>query len=190
MQEQRRHQRIRFGAPPRVTIGYGGAMGEGVIENLSLSGMMFSTEMALDIGHTVGCEFSLFGSPMIDVPAAVVSRVGNIFGARFQTGPINQIVIEDAINTALAEGQASILSVHELGGKKVMRISGGLNGALRNDFMHALTRVGVNEIDVEAVTAVDQAGLALCLVAVARHGVEMGAQSACFAELWRQAAPG
>jgi hypothetical protein len=52
MQEQRRHQRIRFGLPPRVTVGYGGVLGEGVIENLSLSGMMFSTDMALDIGHT------------------------------------------------------------------------------------------------------------------------------------------
>jgi hypothetical protein len=162
-------------------------MGEGTIENLSLSGMMFSTDMALEIGHIAGCEFSLFGSPVIDVPASIVSRVGNIFGARFQTGPINQIVIEDAIDMALAEGQASILSVHELGGKKVMRISGGLNGALRNDFMHALTRVGVNEIDVEAVTAVDQPGLALCLVATGRHGVEIGAQSECFAEAWKQA---
>lgn len=187
MQEQRRHQRIRFGVPPPVTIGFGGVMGEGAIENLSLSGMMFSTEMVLEIGHIAGCEFSLFGSPVIDVPASIVSRVGNIFGARFQTGPINQIVIEDAINMALAEGQASILSVHELGGKKVMRISGGLNGALRNDFMHALTRVGVNEIDVAAVTVVDQAGLALCLVAVARHGVEIGAQSECFIEAWKQA---
>jgi hypothetical protein len=162
-------------------------MGEGTIENLSLSGMMFSTNMALEIGHIAGCEFSLFGSSVIDVPASIVSRVGNIFGARFQTGPINQIVIEDAINMALAEGQASILNVHDLGGKKVMRISGGLNGALRNDFMHALTRVGVNEIDVEAVTAVDQAGLALCLVAAGRHGVEIGAQSECFALAWKQA---
>ena len=187
MQEQRRHQRIRFGVPPRAKIGFGGVMGEGTIENLSLSGMMFSTDMALEIGHIAGCEFSLFGSPVIDVPASIVSRVGNIFGARFQTGPINQIVIEDAIDMALAEGQASILSVHELGGKKVMRISGGLNGALRNDFMHALTRVGVNEIDVEAVTAVDQPGLALCLVATGRHGVEIGAQSECFAEAWKQA---
>lgn len=187
MYEQRRHQRIRFGVPPRATIGFGGVMGEGTIENLSLSGMMFSTDMAMEIGHIAGCEFSLFGSPVIDVPASIVSRVGNIFGARFQTGPINQIVIEDAINMALAEGLASILNVHDLGGKKVMRISGGLNGALRNDFMHALTRVGVNEIDVEAVTAVDQPGLALCLVAVARHGVEIGAQSECFSEAWKQA---
>lgn len=186
MQEQRRHQRIRFGVPPRASIGFGGVMGVGTIENLSLSGMMFSTDMALEIGHIAGCEFSLFGSPVIDVPASIVSRVGNIFGARFQTGPINQIVIEDAINMALAEGQASILNVHELGGKKVLRISGGLNGALRNDFMHALTRVGVNEIDVEAVTAVDQAGIALCLVATGRHGVVIGGQSECFAAAWKQ----
>lgn len=153
MLDQRRHQRIRFCSPPTIKIGYGGTIGEGVIENLSLSGVMLRTSMALDIGRTAGCEFSLFDSPVIDVPAAVVSRVGNLFGARFQKGPINQILIEDAINAALTVGQASIFSVHELGGRKVMRVMGGLNGTLRNDFMHALTRVGVNEIDVESVTA-------------------------------------
>ena len=128
MLDQRRHQRIRFCSPPTIKIGYGGTIGEGLIENISLSGIMLRSSMALDIGHTAGCEFSLFGSPVIDVPASVVSRVGNLFGARFQTGPINQIQIEDAINAALAEGKASIFSLHELGGRKVMRVVGGLNG--------------------------------------------------------------
>lgn len=187
MLDQRRHQRIRFGEPPEIEIGYGGVIGKGEIENLSLSGIMLRTGMALEIGRTAGCEFSIFGSPVIDVPAVVVSRVGDLFGARFQVGPINQILIEDALNSALAVGHASILSVHELGGRKVMRITGGLNGSLRNDIMHALTRVGVKELDVEGVTAVDQSGLALCLVATTRHGVEIGAQSECFADAWRQA---
>ena len=50
----------------------------------------------------------------------------------------------------------------------------------------------MNEIDVETVTAVDQSGLALCLVAVRRYDVEIGAQSACFADAWSLAlaAPG
>lgn len=187
MQEQRRHQRIRFGQPPVVKIGFGGKVDEGTIENLSLSGLMIRTSMRLEIGRLAGCEFSLFGSPMIDVPVTIVSLVGDLYGGRFQTGPINQIVIDDAINAALAKGNASILSVHELGGRKVMRISGGLNGALRNDFMHALTRVGVGEIDLSRVTATDQAGLALCLVATSRHGVEIGEQSECFASAWRSA---
>lgn len=143
--------------------------------------------MPLEISHNIGCEFRVFGSPLIDVPAAVVSRVGNMFGVRFQTGPINQILIDDAINSALASGNASILAVRELGGKKIMRITGGLGNSLRNDFMHALTRVGVDEIDLEGVTLVDQAGLALCLVASNRHGVKLGAQSQCFAEAWKQA---
>ena len=192
MLDQRRHQRIRFGSPPMIKIGYGGTIGEGLIENISLSGIMLRSSMTLEIGHTAGCEFSLFGSPVIDVPASVVSRVGNLFGARFQTGPINQIQIEDAINAALAEGKASIFSLHELGGHKIMRVVGGLNGSLRNDFMHALTRLGVNEIDVEGVTEIDQGGLALCLVAIRRHGVAIGAQSACFASAWNKAlaAPG
>lgn len=192
MLDQRRHQRIRFGNLPKVRIGFGGAIGEGLIENLSLSGLMVRTEMPLEISHNIGCEFSVFGSPLIDVPAAVVSRVGNMFGVRFQTGPINQILIDDAINAALASGNASILAVRELGGKKIMRITGGLGNSLRNDFMHALTRVGVDEIDLEGVTLVDQAGLALCLVASNRHGVKLGAQSPCFADAWKQAmaAPG
>lgn len=190
--EQRRHQRIRFGNPPPIKIGYGGRVGEGFIVNLSLAGLMVRTDMELEIGHTAGCEFSLFGSPVIDVPASVVSRVGDLFGARFQTGPINQVVIDDAINAALATGQASIFSVNELAGRKVIRISGGLNGSLRGDFMHALTRVGVDEIDVGGVTLVEQAGLALCLVATARHGVVIGTRSECFATAWKQAlaAPG
>ena len=192
MLDQRRHQRIRFSTPPVVTIGHGGAVGSGEIENLSLSGLMMRTDLPLTIGQTAGCEFSVFGSPIIDVPATVVSRVGNLYGARFQTGPINQILIEDAIDSALASGKASILSVHELGGKKVMRIVGGLVGALRNDFMHSLTRVGVDEIDLGGVTAVEQAGLALCLVAVNRHGAEIGAQSEVFGGAWAlvQAMPG
>ena len=187
MLDQRRHQRIRFGNLPKVSIGFGGAIGEGLIENLSLSGLMVRTDMPLEIPHNIGCEFQVFGSPMIDVPATVVSRVGDLFGVRFQTGPINQILIDDAINSALASGNASILAVRELGGKKVMRIIGGLGNALRNDFMHALTRVGVDEIDLEGVTVVDQAGLALCLVACNRHGVTLGAQSPCFADAWKQA---
>lgn len=187
MQDQRRHQRIRFGEPPLAKIGFGGVAGEGRIENLSLSGIMVRSAMPLEIGRLAGFEFSLFGSPTVDVPVTIVSRVGDLFGGRFQTGPISQIVIDDAINVALSTGEASILSIHELAGRKVMRISGGLNGSLRNDFMHALTRVGVNEMDLAGVTAIDQAGLALCLVATSRHGAEIGGQSACFALAWEMA---
>jgi hypothetical protein len=192
MLDQRRHQRIRFSSPPIVRIGYGGGLDHGGIENLSLSGLMVRTSLNLEIGHTAGCEFSLFGSPMIDVPLTVVSRIGDVFGGRFQTGPINQVLIEDAIEAALAKGNASILTVNEIGGRKIVRITGGLNGSLRNDLMHALTRVGVDELDLKAVTAVDQGGLALCLVATGRYGVTLGSQSACFAEAWKlaQAVPG
>lgn len=190
--DQRRHQRIRFGIPPSLQIGYAGEIGEGKIENISLSGLMFRSDLALDIGRTVGCEFSLFGSPVVDVPASIVSRVGDLFGARFQTGPINQVMLDDAIAGALMQGQASVLTVHELSGRKVMRISGGLNATLRSDFMHSLTRVGIDEIDLSGVTMVDQAGLALCLVATRHHAVKLGMQAECFAEAWNAAlaAPG
>lgn len=187
MLDQRRHQRIRFGTPPGIKIGFDGAIGEGLIENLSLSGLMVRTDLPLEISRRVGCEFSVFQSPVIDVPAVVVSRVGDLYGLRFQPGPISQVLIEDSINGALAAGQAAILSMHEVGGRRIMRIVGGLSGALRSDFMHALTRVGVDEIDLSGVTAVDQAGVALCVVASGRHGATIGAQSPCFAGVWKQA---
>lgn len=187
MQEKRRHQRIRFGRPPPIVIGYAGAIGSGAIENLSLSGIMLRTGMELEVGRRIGCEFSIFGSPTIDLAAAVVSRVGNLFGARMEMGPISQVLLDDAMAAAIAEGHASTLTMHEIGGRKIMRIAGGLNGTLRNDFMHGLTRVGVDEIDASEVTAVDREGLALCLVAQGRHGIPVGQQSECFAKAWREA---
>ncbi len=192
MLEQRRHQRIRFSSLPRVYLGYGGAVDVGGIENLSLSGLMVRTSLALEVGNTAGCEFSLFGSPLIDVPLSIVSRIGDVYGGRFQTGPINQVIIEDAIEAALASGHASILAVRDVGGRKIMRVIGGLNGSLRNDMMHALLRIGVEEMDLGSVTAVDQNGLALCLVATGRHNVAIGEQSQCFADAWKlaQALPG
>lgn len=185
MIEQRRHQRIRFGAPPSVMVGFGGHLAQGCIENLSLSGLMMRCDIPLRSGQPAGCEFSLFGSPLIDATVTVVSCLGNLYGARFQAGLINQVLLEDAVRVALSSGKASILSVHDVAGRKTMRIAGGLNGSLRNDFMHALTRVGVDEIDLVGVTQVEQAGLALCLVATERHGAKLGEQSTCFAEAWK-----
>ena len=126
---------------------------------------MLRTDLPLTAHGVAGCEFSLCGSPVADVSVSVLNCLGDLYGARFRSGLINPVLIEDAMRDALVCGIASALSVHDLGGRKVMRIRGGLNGSLRNDFMHSLTRVGVAEIDVSAVTAVDQAGLALCLAA-------------------------
>lgn len=184
MQERRRHQRVRFGTSPVILIGFEGASGSGLIENISSSGLMLRSALSLQIGRQAGCEFSLCGSPLIDLPVTVVSRVGDLFGVRFQCGPVNQVAIDEAVVSALARGEASVLGVHEIEGRKVLRVMGGLNGGLRNDFMHAVTRVGVDEIDVSAVTAVDPAGLALCVVATGRHSVKLGGQSACFVAAW------
>lgn len=148
---------------------------------------MAKSEMPLQIGQHIGCEFRIPGSQLIDVPANVVSRVGDLFSVRFLGGPLSRFLIEDAIRGAMRGGKAAVFSVHELGGRKIMRIVGGLSGALRGDFMHALTRVGIDEIDLSGVSAVEQAGLALCLVATSRYGVSIGGMSPCFAEAWRLA---
>ena len=86
MEEQRRHPRVRFGHPPPVRIGYGGRTVEGALINLSLSGLMVRAEAPMEVGRAFGCEFSLFNSPTIDVPAVIVSRQGDIYGARFKAG--------------------------------------------------------------------------------------------------------
>lgn len=188
MHDRRRNQRIRFAEPPAVRLGYAGASGTGYIENLSVAGLMVRTGLALEVGGTVGCEFSLQGNALIDLPLQVVSRVGNLYGGRFRKGPLSEALIEDAITSALAAGQASVLSLHESGGRRILRVLGGLCGALGNDFMHALTRVGVDELDLEGVTRTEHAGLALCRIAVEQHGVSLGPQSECFTRAWAAAA--
>lgn len=166
MREQRRHQRIRFNTLPKVRIGQFGIAGTGELENLSLGGLMMRTDLPLKIGEACGCEFVVFESPLIDMSATVVSKVGNLYGARFQAGPVSEWLIQEAMNDALSSGKASVLSINDLQGRKVMRISGGLNRGLRNDFMHHLTRMGIDDLDLSEATEVDEVGLELCRVAV------------------------
>ena len=186
MQDQRRHQRIRFSVQPPIKIGYSGQVARGKIENLSASGVMFRVDLPLAVDKTFGCEFKVFGSPKIDIAAPVVSRVGDLFGARFVSGPISDVLIQDTMDAALGDGQASIVSMHRVDGRRTMRIIGGLNGSLRNDFEYSLGKVGVDEIDVGQVTQVDEAGLQLCLHAVARKGACIGAQSPVFSAAWQR----
>lgn len=119
MNEQRRHQRIRFAVPPPIKVGFSGQSARGRIENMSLSGLMFRVELPLEIGKAFGCEFKVFGAPKIDIAGVVVSRVGDLFGARFQAGPISEVLIKDAMDTALAEGQASVVSLHRVEGRRL-----------------------------------------------------------------------
>lgn len=184
MSERRKHQRIRFVQPPPVRIGYAGRTGEGCIENVSLSGLMLSCPFPLTIGHVLGCEFTLGPWPQLDVAARVVSHVGDFYGLRLEPGLIAPFILDEAIPGQLASGKASTLSFHTLSGKYVMRVVGGLTSVLREDFRHALTRMGIHALDLSAVTAVDPVGLELCRVAVARHGTRIIAQSDCFAHAW------
>ena len=166
MKEQRRHQRVRFGLiQPLVRLGQAGVSGIGRLENLSLGGLMVRTDMLLKVGEVFGCEFAILGSALVDMSAIVVSRIGDRYSARFQAGPLSELLIEDVISRALASGDGSILSMNEVNGRRVMRVTGGLDGSLRNDFIHGLTKVGVDEIDLSGVTAMDSAGLELCRMA-------------------------
>lgn len=178
MKEQRRHQRIRFKYPPLVRIGQLGLSGAGTLENLSLGGLMLRTDLPLKVGEPFGCEFVVFDSPLIDMPAVVVSKVGDLYGSRFQAGPISESLIQGAIDKALASGKASILSINDLQGRKVMRVVGGLNAGLRNDMLYGLTRTGVEQIDLSEVTEIDSEGLDLCRLAIAQK-IEIVRVSPC-----------
>jgi len=185
MQEQRRHQRIRFSTPLSVEIGYGGRIGHGTLENLSLSGFMLRTNLVLEVGKNFGCEFSISSSARIDAVAVTVSRLGDLFGARFQAGPISNLLIRDAMDEAIASGNASSVSTHIEQGRKIMYVAGGLNAALAHDFDYALNKAGIDELDLSAVTQVDETGIALCKKAMHDHGVNIGARSACFSLAWK-----
>ncbi|MDR2788454.1 MAG: PilZ domain-containing protein [Candidatus Accumulibacter sp.] len=165
MKEQRRHQRIRFNEQPLIRFGQARNGGTGRLENLSLGGLMVSTELPLMVGEAFGCEFSVLGSILIDISAVIVGCVGNFYNVRFQVGPINELLLKSEIEGALACGKGSVLSVNELQGQRVMRVAGGLNESLRSDFMHALIRVGVDAVDLSKVTDIDLAGAELCRIA-------------------------
>ena len=180
MKEQRRHQRVRFGIiQPLVRLGQRGSNGIGRLENLSLGGFMIRTDIPLKVGEVFGCEFSVFGSPLVDMSAVIVSRVGDRYSARFQAGPISELLIKDIILRALASGNATILSINEISGRRVMRVAGGLDGSLRSDFIHGLSKVGVDEIDLSDVTAINSDGLELCRLARDNYRVSIVRPSVC-----------
>lgn len=179
MNEQRRHQRVRFNTVPLVRIGQAGHAGTGTLENISLGGLMLRTSFPLTVGEVFGCEFVIFNSPLIDTSAVVVNKIGDCYGARFQPGLINERLLQEAIDNAIARGKASTLSIHEQHGRKIMRVAGGLNGGLRNDFIYGLTKVGVAEIDLSGVTDIDRAGHDLCRIAVEQHKVGIMYLSPC-----------
>ena len=174
MIEKRRHPRIRFATQPRVRIGQFGVFGHGDLENLSLGGLMLRTRLPLKLNEVCGCEFAVLNSPLIDVSAVIVSKVGgDLYGARFQPGPVSELLIHDVIVRALASGYGSVLSINDLQGRKVMRISGGLNLGLRGDFMHHLTRSGVVDLDLAEVTGIDHDGFNLCRIAIDKYKVRV-----------------
>lgn len=184
--DRRRHQRIQFDEPQPIRIGHGGQRAVGGLENLSLGGLMCRSTLPLAVGDTVTCEFRVFRSPLIELVGSVTSRVGDgLFGVRFQAGPMSQHLIEDSINTAIEQGKATILTIHNLPGGKVMRVVGGLTASTRNDFLHGVERVGVVEIDLSEVTRIDHEGVSMCALAVSRHGVRAERRSACVQAAWR-----
>ena len=72
-----------------------------------------------------------------------------------------------------------------LEGGKVMRIVGALTSATKNDFMHALTRVGLYALDLSEVTRIDAEGVSLCDLAVAQYGVRVDKRSECVRLAWQ-----
>lgn len=184
--DRRRHQRIQFDVPQPMRVGHRGGRAVGGLENLSLGGLMFRSALQLAVGETIGCEFRVFDSPLIDLSACVTSRVGgDLYGARFHAGPMSQHLIEDGINAAIAQGKASVVSIHNLPGGKVMRVAGGLTAATRNEFLHGVARVGVVEIDLSEVTLIDGDGVSMCALAVSRYGVRADRRSPCVVNAWR-----
>jgi hypothetical protein len=186
MQDKRRHVRIRFAKPLPAYVGIKGQNVRAELHNISLGGALLSTDLTLAMGDRFGMEFALQGMGIDTVPT-VVSRVGEMVGIRFDLGPATEIQLEGAIADSLRNGIASVLSMHTIGGRKVMRIAGALNQSLRNDFHHALDKMGVAEIDLSEVSVADAEGLALCRMAAEKRGVVVERLSPAIALLWKAA---
>ncbi len=183
MQEQRRHPRIRFFQPLPASVGRSGKILRAELHNLSLGGVLLRTDLPLAAGDRFGLEFALQGLGL-DLAPVAVNRLGELIGARFETGPVSQHLLEVAMADALSKGVASVLSLHTLDGHKVMRIAGALNLSLRNDFLFSLEKMGVAEIDLSEVSLVDPDGLALCVVAAEKYHVQVSRLSPVVAARW------
>ena len=171
MEEKRQHQRVRFNVQPLVRLGQMGHTGLGRLENLSFGGLMLRTDVSLKVGEVFGCEFSVVGSVLIDISAVVVGRVGDLFSARFRSGPISERLLKDEIARSLSSGKGSVLSMNTINGRRSMRVVGGLNACLSSDFMHGLTNVSVDEIDLSATRDIDTVGAELCRIAAQDYHV-------------------
>lgn len=173
-----------------MRVGHAGKQCDAQLQNLSLGGLMFRADLPLAVGESIGCEFRVFDSSTIDLVAVVASKVGEgLYGVRFQAGPMSQLLIQDAIDHAVAHGFVSIVTVHEQESGRVLRVAGGMTAAAKADFSHAVQRVGVAELDLSEVTFIDKDGLSMCALAVARYGVRAERRSPCVERAWQTIAP-
>lgn len=140
---------------------------------------MLQCALPLRVGAPIGCEFELFASPLIDLSALVVGRIGQRYSVRFAAGPVSACLIEEAVARGLAAGEASVLSINEVHGRRVMRVAGGLTARLRDDFMHGLTRMRVDRLDLAGVTQIDADGVDLCRVAIEQYQAGIVRPSSC-----------
>ena len=140
---------------------------------------MVQCELPLRVGAPVGCEFELFASPLIDLSALVVGHIGQRYSVRFVAGPVSACLIEEAVERGLAAGKASVLSINEVQGRRVMRVTGGLTERLRDDFMHGLTHMRVDRLDLAGVTQIDAAGVDLCRIAIEQYRAGIVRPSSC-----------
>lgn len=173
MIERRRHQRVTFASPQSAHFGQLGIRGSGYLENISLGGLLLETDIGLKIGEPLGCEFVLVNEHLIDIPAVVANKVQKYYGIRFQAGLVSQWLIQEAIDTMLLSGRASILSIKDLGGRRVMRIEGGLNKSLHEQFMSGLINSGIQDLDLSGLTHIDREGRNLCKIAAEQYKVNI-----------------
>ncbi len=180
MQEKRRHQRVKCAGMSPFCIGVFGTEGKAELENISSSGLMMRSDLQLAIGRTVGVALALPNFPSLYASLTVVSRLGGLVGARFRAGPLNQVLIDALIVEMLSRGVASAANVHEIGGRKILRVAGGLNESLTEDLIYFFERVGVDELDASEVTMVNVAGLTPCLERLREGKLVLRAGSPCF----------
>lgn len=152
------------------------------LENLSANGLMCRAGADFPVNQRLALSFCFEWSPPIELWAQVVSRVGALYGVRFDAAPLSEPLIQAMIGVALKRGDAASATVHDVGGRRVLRLMGGLWDSLAPDIAHFLARGGVDALDAQAVTAVETAGMAPCLEALASGQLELIAESTVFAQ--------
>lgn len=178
LREQRLHPRARFLNPVPVDLDVAGARIEGEMVDISRTGAQLRAD-TLRPGQRLTGEFQLAGEAVrFSGVVANVREVPRGVGIRFDGAGDEMAVLAGVVERSIARGEdgrtlASMVRVLTWGDAPKVKVYGALTGHGWRNLMGAVGRFGARAIDLSEANWMDVGGIALCLLAQERHGIQV-----------------